>query len=137
MGIYIPDSWARSILNFLRNHNINFQNVYIDLHSHQQWRSLFFALHHCQNDLPCVSLILAILIDMRQNVRVICIILHANILFEQYHFSRCFLFPIVYSWLLFQKSGIHRCMNLHLCLQLNSIEQPVCFHVNTIWFLLL
>ena len=61
----------------------------------------------------------------------ICILLHADILLDQHYLLK------MVSFLLYQNSGVHKCVDLCLGLQFDSIDQPVCFYVNTTWFLLL
>ena len=46
-------------------------------------------------------------------------------------------FSSVYFWLLYQKSGIHECVDLFLTLYLYFIDQHVCFCANTMLVLLL
>ena len=42
---------------------------------------------------------------------------------------KCCLFPIVWFWLFWERSGDHRCVGLFLGLQFCSIEQPVCVSI--------
>ena len=77
---YIPRSGiarplGRSISNFLRNHQIDFQRGSNILQSQQQWRSVPLSQHPHQHLLSLEFLILAILIVVRWNLRgvVICI----------------------------------------------------------------
>jgi hypothetical protein len=41
----IAGSWGTVIPNFLRNYQIDFQNGFTSLYSHQQWRSVPIASH--------------------------------------------------------------------------------------------
>jgi hypothetical protein len=56
----------------------------------------------------------------------ICILLHADIQFDQHHFWKM-LYEHLYFWLFSQKSGVQRHVDLCLCLQFNFIYQPVFF----------
>jgi hypothetical protein len=66
-------SSGQTIPKFLRNHQIDFQSGCTSLHSHQQWRSVLLPPHPCQHVLSLKFLILAILMDVRWNLRVILI----------------------------------------------------------------
>jgi hypothetical protein len=85
----IAGSSGRSIFNFLRNLQIDFQSSCTSFQSHQQWRSVPLSLHPCQYLLSPEVLILAILIGVRWNLRVIliCISLIAK---DLEHCFRCF-----------------------------------------------
>jgi hypothetical protein len=76
--------------NFLRNHQTDLQSSCINLQSHQQWRSGHLSPHLCQHLLSPEFLILAILIGVRWNLRVvlICISLMTK---DVVYFFRCFL----------------------------------------------
>lgn len=50
----------------------------------------------------------------------ICILLHPDIQLDQHHLLKFFI--IVYFRLLYQNSGVHRCLDLHLELQFDSID---------------
>jgi hypothetical protein len=80
---------GRTIFNFLRIRQTDFQSGCISLQSHQQWRSIPLSLHPCQHVLSSEILILAILIDVRWNLPVIliCILLMTKG-FE--HLAKCF-----------------------------------------------
>jgi hypothetical protein len=84
----ISGSSGKTSSNVLRNLQIDFQSVYTSLPSHQQWRSVPFS-----TSLPtCLSpevLILAILIGVRWNLRVILICI-SLITKHSEHFFRCF-----------------------------------------------
>jgi hypothetical protein len=91
---YIPKSGIarssdRSISSFLQNLQIDFQSGCTSLQSHQQWRSVPFSPHPCEHVLPLEVLILAILIGVRWNLRVIliCISLMIN---DLEHFFKYF-----------------------------------------------
>jgi hypothetical protein len=67
---YIPKSGiagssGRSISNFLRNLQIDFQSGCTSLQFHQQWRSVPLSSHPLQHVLSPEDLILAILIGVR------------------------------------------------------------------------
>ena len=75
---YIPSSGTagssrRTISDFLRNSQIDFQGDFTSLPSHQLWRSVPLSPHHCQHLLSPEVLILAILLDARWNLRIILI----------------------------------------------------------------
>ena len=61
----------------------------------------------------------------------ICFLLHSDTQLDQLCFWRCFLFPIVWLWLL----CVHGCIGLVLGLWFESIDQPVCFCTNTMQLL--
>jgi hypothetical protein len=69
----INGSSCRSIFIFLRNLQIDFQSGYTSLHSYQQCRSVPLSPHPFQHMLSPVVLILAILIGIRWNLRVVFI----------------------------------------------------------------
>jgi hypothetical protein len=81
----IAGSSGRSISNFLRNLQINFQSSCASLQSDQQWRSIPLSPHPCKHVLSPEVLILAILIGIRWNLRVISLVAKD---FE--NFFRCF-----------------------------------------------
>jgi hypothetical protein len=75
---YIPKSGiagysGRSISNFLRSLWIDFQSGCTSLQSHQQWRSVPVSLHPLQHVFSLKDLILAILICIRWDLRVILV----------------------------------------------------------------
>jgi hypothetical protein len=75
---YIPKNGivgtlGRSISNFRRNLQIDFQSYCTSLQSHQQWESVPLSPHPLQHVLASEVLILAILIGVRWNLRVILI----------------------------------------------------------------
>ena len=91
---YIPKSGiagssGRSISNFLRNFQIDFQSGCTSLQFHQQWRSVPLSPHLRQHVLSPEVLILTILTGVRWNLRVIliCVSLMTN---DVEHFFRCF-----------------------------------------------
>ena len=69
----IAGSAGRSVSNFLRNLQTDFQGVWTSLQSHQQWRSVPLSPHPCQQLFLPEVLILAILIGVRCNLRVVLI----------------------------------------------------------------
>ena len=86
----IAGSSGITISNFLRNCQIDFQSSCTSLQSHQQWRSVPPSPHPHQDLLSLEFLILATLIGVRWNLRVIliCISLMAM---DVEHFFKCFL----------------------------------------------
>jgi hypothetical protein len=68
---YIPKSSGRSISNFLRSLQIDFQSGCTSLQSHQMWRSVPLFPHPHQHMLSPEGFILAILTGVRWNFRVI------------------------------------------------------------------
>jgi hypothetical protein len=73
---YIPKSGiagssGRCISNFQMNLQIDFQSGCPILQSHQQWRSILLPSHPHQSELSCEFLILAILICVKWNLRVV------------------------------------------------------------------
>jgi len=85
----IARSLGRSISNFLRNLQIDFQNGCTSLQSHQQWRSVPLSPHPHQYVLSPEFLILATLTGVRCNLRVILICI-SLITKDFEHFFRCF-----------------------------------------------
>jgi hypothetical protein len=85
----IAGSWGSTMPNFLANHKNDFMSSCTSLQSYQQWRSVPLSPHPCQNLLSPEFLILAILIGVRWNLRVvlICISLMTK---NNEHFFRCF-----------------------------------------------
>jgi hypothetical protein len=90
---YIPKSGiagcsGRSISNFLRNLQIDFQSGCTSLPSYQQWKSVL-SPHPGQHVLSPEVLISAILIGVRWNLRVVLICI-SLITKDFEHFFRCF-----------------------------------------------
>ena len=69
----IAGSLAGSTSNFLKNLQIDFQTGCTCVQSHQQWRSVPLSSHPCQHVLLPEFLILAILICVMWNLRVVLI----------------------------------------------------------------
>jgi hypothetical protein len=91
---YIPKSGiagasGRSISKFLRSLQIDFQSGCTSLQSHQQWRSVPLSPHPLQHVLSPEVLILAILISVRCNLRVVLICI-SLITMDFEHFFKCF-----------------------------------------------
>jgi hypothetical protein len=85
----IAGSSSSTMSNLVRNCQTDFQRGGISLQSHQQWRSVPLSLYPCQHLLAPEFVILAILIGVRWNLRVvlICISLMTK---DIEHFFRCF-----------------------------------------------
>ena len=64
------------------------------------------------------------------------LILQIAIEFDQQHFLKMLSFPNAYFWLLCQKSCVHRCVDLHVGLQFDFIDQYIYFYDNAVLFLL-
>jgi hypothetical protein len=84
----IAGSSGRTIFNFLRNHQIDFQSGSTSLQYQHQWRSVPLSPHPCQNVLSLEFLVLAILMRVRCNLGVIliCIFLMTK---NVEHFFKC------------------------------------------------
>jgi hypothetical protein len=85
----IAGSSGRSISNFLRNFQIDFQSGCTSLQSQQQWRSVPLSPHSLQHVLSPELLILSILTGVRWNLSVIFICI-SLITKEFAHFFRYF-----------------------------------------------
>jgi hypothetical protein len=85
----IAGSSSSTMSNFLRNRQTDFQHSCTILQSHQQWRSFPLSPHPWQHLLSPELLILAILISMRWNLRVVLICISLMIK-DIEHFFRCF-----------------------------------------------
>jgi hypothetical protein len=85
----IAGSSGNTMSNFLRNCQIDFQSDCNRMDSHQQWKSVTLSSHNQQHLLSTEFWILAILTDVKLNVRavLICISLMNN---DVEHFFKCF-----------------------------------------------
>ena len=64
----------------------------------------------------------------------ICILPHVDTQLDQHYLLKLLSFSIVFFWLLYQKSGVHRCVYLFLDPQFISIAQSVCFYGDSMQF---
>ena len=85
----IAGSSEISISNFLRKLQIDFQSGCTNLQFHEQWRSIPLFPHPLQQVFSPEVLILAILVGVRWNLRVILICI-SLIRKDFEHFFRCF-----------------------------------------------
>ena len=85
----ISGSYGSTMSNFLRKFQTDFQSGCKSLQSHQQWRSFSLSPHPRQHLLSPEFLILAILIGVRWNLRVVLICISLMIK-DTEHFFRCF-----------------------------------------------
>jgi hypothetical protein len=85
----IAESSSSTMSNFLRNLQTDFQSGSTSLQSHQQWRSVPLSPHPRQHLLSPEFFVLAILIGVRWNLRVVLICIYLMIK-DVEHFFRCF-----------------------------------------------
>jgi hypothetical protein len=85
----IAGSWCKSILNFLRKHQIDFQSVCTSWHSYPQWKNVPLTPQPLQHVLLLEFLILVILTYVRCHPRVILICIFLRIK-DVEHFFKCF-----------------------------------------------
>jgi hypothetical protein len=91
----IAEPSGKTMSNLLRNSQADFQSVYTNMQSHQQWRSVPLSPHPCQNLLLPKILVLDILTGVRWNFRVVLICI--SLMTENVeHFFKCFS-AILYS----------------------------------------
>ena len=86
----IAESSGRSISNFLRNLQIDFQSGCTSFQSHQQWRSVPLSPHLGQPVLSLEFLILAILTDVRWNLKVVLMCISLMIKDDEHFFQVLF-----------------------------------------------
>jgi hypothetical protein len=85
----IAGSSGSTMSNFLRNRQTDFHSGCTSLQFHQQWRTVLRSPHLCQHLLSPLFLILAILTNVRYNIRVVLICISLMIK-DIEHFFRCF-----------------------------------------------
>ena len=103
---YIPKSGiggssGRSISNFLRNLQIDFQSGCTSLQPYQQWRSIPLSPHPLQHVLSPEVLILSILVGVRWYIRVfyfVCLVFFRVFLFFVFFCCCCF---VLFCFVLF------------------------------------
>jgi hypothetical protein len=86
----IAGSFGRTMSNFLRNCQTDFQSGCTSLQSHKQWRSVPLSPHPHQHLLFSEFLILVILTGVRWNLRVVLICISQMIKDVEHFFFRCF-----------------------------------------------
>jgi hypothetical protein len=84
----IAGSSDRTMSNFLRKHQNDFQSGCTSLQSHQQWRSVLLHPHPFQYLLSLEFLNLAILTGVRWNLRVVWICI--SLMNKKVEHFRCF-----------------------------------------------
>jgi hypothetical protein len=85
----IAGSSSSTLINFLRNCKTHFKTGCTSFQFHQQWRSVPLSPHPRQHLLSPEFLILAILADVRWNLRVVLMCISLMIK-DAEHFFRCF-----------------------------------------------
>jgi hypothetical protein len=85
----IAGSSCSTMSNFLRNLQSDFQSGCKSLQSHQQWQSVSFSPHPCQNLLSLEFWILAILTNVEVNIMVVLNSISLMIK-DVEHFFKCF-----------------------------------------------
>ena len=83
----IVGTTGRTISNFLRNYQVDFQSGFTILKSHQKWRHVLLSPHPHQHLLSLEFLILAILTGVRWNLRVVLICISLMIKDVEHFFS--------------------------------------------------
>ena len=117
-------TYCRCISTFLSNLQIDFQSGYRSVQSSQQWRSVALSLHPRQHVLSPELLILATLIHVRWNLRVVLMYISLTIKTLNISLSASWPFETPLFWIL--------CLNLY-----PIFYWVVCFVCLFVCFLLL
>jgi hypothetical protein len=83
----IAVSSGSTMSNFLRSRQTDFQSVYTCLQLNQQWKSVPLSPHPHQHVLSPEFLILAILTDVRWNLRIVLICISLMIMDAEHFFQ--------------------------------------------------
>jgi hypothetical protein len=86
----IAGSSSSAMFNFLRNHQTDFQSGFTSLKSHNQWRGVPLSPNPCQHLLSPEFLILAILMVVKWNLRVVLIYISLMTKDVEHFFFRSF-----------------------------------------------